>query len=108
MEKLRRYDAEVVVLQETVATRAADLCHALHRAGYLHGFTAPRGPGDRGLCVLSRVRLQRVRSAAPPHAAVYPRGWLELDLVDHGVRLAAVYGPAEGPPVAAYWDAAAG
>jgi exodeoxyribonuclease-3 len=107
VDTLRRYDADVLVLQETVSTRAADVCHALHRAGYGQGFTAPRGPGDRGLCVLSRLPLRRVRRPAPPHAAVYPRGWLEVDLVDYGVRLAAVYGPAEGPPIAAFWDAAA-
>jgi exonuclease III len=107
VETLRRYGADVIVLQETVTTRAADLCHVLARDGYTHGFSAPRGPRDRGLCILSRVPVRRVAGAAPPHARIYPRGWLELDLPESGVRLAAVYGPAAGPPIQAFWDAAA-
>ena len=107
IEVLRRYDADLITLQETVSSRAADICHLLRQGGYRYGFSAPRGPGDRGLCVLSRVPLRRVARRAPPHAGIYPRGWLEVELVEYGVRLAAVYGPAEGPPIGAFWDAAA-
>jgi exodeoxyribonuclease III len=107
VDTIRRYDPDVVALQETVSTRAADVCHTLGAAGYAYRFGAPRGPKDRGLCLLSRVPLRRVRGPAPPHAGVHPRGWLEVELIPSGVRLAAVYGPAEGPPVAHYWDAAA-
>jgi exonuclease III len=107
VEVLRRYDADVIALQETISGRAGDLCHTLRGAGYVHGLSAPRGPKDRGLCLLSRAPLRRVARSAPPQAGVYPRGWLEVDLVGTGVRLAAVYGPAEGPAVAAFWDAAA-
>jgi exodeoxyribonuclease III len=105
VDTLRHYDADVLVLQETVSSRAPDVCHALQRAGYTHGCTAPRGPGDRGLCVLSRLRLRHAPRPAPPQAAVHPRGWLELDLTEYRVRLAAVYGPAEGSPIAAFWSA---
>jgi exonuclease III len=108
VETLRRYDADVIVLQETVTTRAADLCHLLAGEGYVRGVSAPRGPRDRGLCVLSRVPVRRVAGPAPPQAGIYPRGWLELDLVGCGVRLAAVYGPAAGPALPAFWTAAAG
>jgi exodeoxyribonuclease-3 len=105
--RLQRYDADVIVLQETMPARAADLCHVLGRAGYAHRFSAARGPRERGLCVLSRIPLQRTADPAPPHAGIYPRGWLEVELVECGSRLAAVYGPAEGPSVPAFWDAAA-
>ena len=108
VETIRRYDADVITLQETVSGRATDLCHSLRGAGYLHGLSAPRGPKDRGLCLLSRLPFRRVARSAPPQARVHPRGWLEVDLLGTGVRLAAVYGPAEGPPIAAFWDAAAG
>ena len=104
---LERYDADVIVLQETMPTRATDLCHVLGRAGYTHCFSAPRGPKERGLCVLARMPLQRVAEVIPPHADTYPRGWLEVELVDCRWRIAAVYGPAEGPAVPAFWDAAA-
>jgi len=107
VETLRRYDADVIVLQETVTTRAADLCHVLGRDGYGRCFSAPRGPRDRGLCVLSRIPARRVTEPAPPQAGIYPRGWLELDLPGSGVRLAAVYGPAAGPALPAFWNAAA-
>ena len=107
VETLRRYDPDVITLQETVASRAADLCHVLRDAGYRFGLTAPRTAGDRGLCLLSRTPLRRVDRSPAPHAGIYPRGWLEADLVSYGVRLASVYGPAEGPRIAAYWDAAA-
>jgi exodeoxyribonuclease-3 len=107
LEILRRYDPDLITLQETLPTRAADLCHALGQAGYTHRFSAPRGARDRGLCVLSRLPARRVAGPVPPQAGVYPRGWLEVDLVAHGVRLAAVYGPAEGPSVPAFWEAAA-
>ena len=108
VDTIRRYDPDVVVLQETVSTRAPEVCHTLGESGYGYRFSAPRGPRDRGLCVLSRAPLRRIRGRTPPHAGIYPRGWLELEVADSGVRLAAVYGPAEGPPIAAYWDAAAG
>jgi exonuclease III len=107
VESLRRYDADVIVLQETVTTRAADLCHVLGRDGYARCFSAPRGPRDRGLCVLSRIPARLVTEPAPPQAGIYPRGWLELDLPESGVRLAAVYGPAAGPALPAFWNAAA-
>ena len=107
VETLRHYDPDVITLQETVASRAADVCHLLRGAGYAFGLSAPRAAGDRGLCLLSRAPLRRVTRSTPPQAGVHPRGWLEVDLVDYGVRLAAVYGPSEGPPIAAYWDAAA-
>lgn len=107
VETLRRYAADVIVLQETVTGRAADLCHALRQDGYTHGRSAPRGDRDRGLCVLSRVPVRRVGGPVPPQAGIYPRGWLELDLIDCGVRLAAVYGPAAGPPILHFWTAAA-
>ena len=87
--------------------RAADLCHVLGRDGYARCFSAPRGPRDRGLCVLSRVPARLVTGPAPPQAGIYPRGWLELDLPGSGVRLAAVYGPAAGPALPAFWNAAA-
>jgi exonuclease III len=104
---LQRHDADVIVLQETVTTRAMDLCHVLRRAGYSYCFSAPRGVRDRGLCVLARIPLRRVAEPAPPHAGIYPRGWLELELVKGGSRIAAVYGPAGGPSLPAFWDAAA-
>jgi len=104
---LQRYDADVIVLQETISTRATDLCHVLGRAGYAHRFSAPRGPKERGLCVLSRMPLQRMAEPVPPHAGIYPRGWLEVELVECGSRVAAVYGPAEGPSLPAFWNAAA-
>lgn len=105
---LLRYDADVLVLQETLCARGPDLCHALRRDGYRYGASAPRGPKDRGLCVLARRPIRRRRASPPPHAAIYPRGWLELDVADAGFRLAAVYGPAEGPAISRFWDAAAG
>ncbi len=104
---LRSYDPDVIVLQETVATRATDLCHLLGGAGYAHGLSAPRGPKERGLCVLARTPLRRLAEATPPHATIYPRGWLEVELMDCGWRLAAVYGPPEGPLIPAFWNAAA-
>jgi exodeoxyribonuclease-3 len=106
LDALRRHDADVITLQETVATRAADLCHALGREGYAQQCAAPRGPRERGLCVLARCPLGRV-DESPPHAAGYPRGWLEVDLLPYQVRLAAVYGPPEGPAIPAFWNAAA-
>ncbi len=42
--RLERCDADIIVLQETLTSRASDLCHALGRAGYAHRFSAPRGP----------------------------------------------------------------
>lgn len=108
VETLRRYDADVLVLQETLCSRGPDLCHALRREGYRYGVSAPRGPRDRGLCVLARGPVRRRRASLPPHAAIHPRGWLELDLAGAGFRLAAVYGPAEGPEISAFWEAAAG
>ena len=107
VEALRRYDADVLVLQETLPARGPDLCHALKRAGYRWGASAPRGPKERGLCVLARTPIRRRRGSPPPHAAIYPRGWLELDVAGAGFRLAAVYGPASGPGIPAFWDAAA-
>ena len=108
LDVLRRYDPDVITLQETLPARAPDLCHALGRAGYLHRCGAPRGPRGRGLCVLARAPLKRVAGPAPPQAGIYPRGWLEVELVECGWRLAAVYGPPEGPAVPAFWNAAAG
>ena len=65
---LKRYDADVIVLQETIPTRAPDLCHALEKSGYAHCFSAPRSPRERGVCVLGRVPLERLGEAPPPHA----------------------------------------
>jgi exonuclease III len=107
VETLCGYDADVLVLQETMTRRAPDLCHALRRAGYRYGASAPRGRADRGMCVLARRPLRRRRASPPPHAALYPRGWLEVDLPGADLRLAAVYGPPAGPEVPAFWNAAA-
>lgn len=104
---LTRYDADVIVLQETILARATDLCHALGKSGYAHCFSAPRSPKERGVCVLARMPLERLNEPPPPHAHIRPRGWLELGIVDCGWRIAAVYGPPEGPAVPAFWDAAA-
>jgi exonuclease III len=106
VETLRRYEADVLVLQETLPARGPDLCHALRSAGYRYGASAPRGPKERGLCVLARRPIRR-RRGTPPHASVYPRGWLEIDLAGAGFRLAAVYAPAAGPEIPAFWNAAA-
>jgi exonuclease III len=105
--RLRKCQADIVVLQETVATRGPDLCHQLARAGYQYCFSAPRGPRDRGLCLLSKLPLLRVDEPSPPHADIYPRGWLEVELVAPRWRIAAVYAPAAGPAVPAFWHAAA-
>jgi exodeoxyribonuclease-3 len=105
---LQRHEADVIVLQETISSRASDLCHVLGKAGYVHCFSAPRGPKERGLCMLSRMPLRRIAEPAPPHAGIYPRGWLEVELPECGSHLAAVYGPAEGPSLPAFWNAAAG
>jgi endonuclease/exonuclease/phosphatase family metal-dependent hydrolase len=51
--------------------------------------------------------MKRVRGAAPPQAGIHPRGWLEVELVGNGLRLAAVYGPPEGPSVSTFWNATA-
>jgi exodeoxyribonuclease-3 len=107
VEALQRYDADVLVLQETLPSRGPDLCHALRSAGYRYGASAPRGPRDRGLCVLARRPLRRPSSPTPPQAEIYSRGWLEVDVAGARFRLAAVYGPAEGPAVPAFWNAAA-
>ena len=56
--------------------------------------------------MLSRVPLRRVVRRTPPHALLYPRGWLVVDLVSYDVRLAPVYGPVEGPAIPRSWDAA--
>ena len=108
VETLRRYDADVLVLQETMPSRGPDLCHALRRAGYRYGASAPRGRAhtDRGMCVLARYPIRRRGASPPPHAAIHPRGWLELDLPGADFRLAAVYGPPAGPEVSAFWNAA--
>jgi exonuclease III len=102
---LRHYDADIVALQETMPGRATDLCHVLARAGYPYGFASPR-LHNRGQCVLSRIPLARVAGPRPPHARFYPRAWLELEMVDAGVRLAAVYGPPAGPAIPAFWRSA--
>lgn len=104
---LLRYDPDIVILQETLSKRGPDLCHALSLAGFAHCLSAPRGDGQRGLCLLSRLPLQRVREPSPPHSRIYPRGWLEVELLGSGRRIAAVYAPAEGPAVPAFWGAAA-
>jgi exodeoxyribonuclease-3 len=106
LEVLRRYDADVIALQETMPARATDLCHVLTRAGYTYRFSSPR-LHNRGQCVLSRIPLARLAGPRPPHARFYPRGWLELEMVDSGLRLAAVYGPPAGPAIPAFWRAAA-
>jgi exonuclease III len=104
---LLRYDADVLVLQETLPARGPDLCHALKRAGYRYGISASRGPGERGQCVLARRPIRRRRGAPPPHAAICPRGWLELAVAGADFRLAAVYGPAAGPNIPTFWNAVA-
>jgi exonuclease III len=106
VETLRRYHADVLVLQETLSARGPDLCHALRASGYHYGASAPRGPGARGLCVLALRPIRRRRAPRPPQAEVYPRGWLELDIAGAGFRLAAVYGLSAGPDVPAFWNAA--
>lgn len=81
--RLERCDADIIVLQETMTTRASDLCHALGRASYAHRFSAPRSPRGRGLCVPSRLPLRRTAGPAPLHAGIYPGGWLAgIGLVD--------------------------
>jgi exonuclease III len=107
LETLRRYDPDIIALQETMPGRAAALCHVLGAAGYAFGLSAPRGRYDRGQCVLSRVPLARVARPRPPQVRIHPRGWLEVELVGHGLRLAAVYGPPEGPAISAFWNATA-
>jgi exonuclease III len=107
LEVLRRYDPDIIALQETMPGRATDLCHVLGRAGYAYRFSAPLGRCDRGQCVLSRIPLARVGGSRPPHARINPRGWLEVELAGVGLRLAAVYGPPEGLAIPAYWTAAA-
>jgi exodeoxyribonuclease III len=107
VEALCRYDADVLVLQETLPARGPDLCHALKSAGYRYGVSAPRAPNQRGLCVLARRPIRRRRGPRPPHAAIYPRGWLELDVSGAGFRLAAVYGPSSAPELPAFWNAVA-
>jgi exodeoxyribonuclease III len=107
LEVLRRYDPDIITLQETMPGRAKALCHVLGAAGYAYGLSAPLGRHDRGQCVLSRIPLARVVGRRPPHARIHPRGWLEVELIGFGVRLAAVYGPPEGAAIPAYWGAAA-
>ncbi|MEO7987296.1 MAG: endonuclease/exonuclease/phosphatase family protein [Gemmatimonadales bacterium] len=107
LEVLRRYDPDIIALQETMPGRATDLCHVLARAGYAYRCGAPLGAHDRGQCVLSRIPFTRVAGPRPPHARGYPRGWLEIELAGHGLRLAAVWGPPEGRAIPAFWDAAA-
>jgi len=103
---LRRHDPDIIALQETTLRRAADLCHVLADLGYEYRFSTSR-PDHRGQCVLSRVPLMRVAERRPPHARIFPPGWLELEMMGFGVRLAAVYGPPQGPSVPAFWSAAA-
>jgi exodeoxyribonuclease III len=105
--RLQQCDADIIVLQETVCTRGPDLCHVLAKAGYEYCLSAPRGPKDRGLCLLSRVPLTRIYKPLPPQAGVYPRGWLEVEVQPVGWHIAAVYAPAAGPSLPAFWDAAA-
>jgi exonuclease III len=105
LKVLRGHDPDVVVLQETMPGRACDLCHVLARAGYPYRFASPR-LHNRGQCVLSRVPLARVGGPRPPHARFHPRGWLELEIVGSGVRLAAVYGPPAPPAIATFWRSA--
>ena len=105
VDTLRRYEADVLVLQETLPARGPDLCHVLRSAGYEFCASAPRGPTERGMCVLSRRPIRRRCGPRPPHAAIYPRGWLEIEVA--GFRLGAVYGPPAGPEVPAFWNAAA-
>ncbi len=107
LEVLRRYDADIIALQETMPGRATDLCHVLGRAGYTHGLSAPRAGADRGQCLLSRIPLARVTGPRPGQARIHPRGWLEVELVGCGLRIAAVYGPAAGPSIPAFWGTAA-
>jgi exonuclease III len=107
LEVLRQYDPDIITLQETMPGRATDLCHVLGAAGYVYGLSAPLGRHDRGQCILSRIPLARVAGARPLHARINPRGWLEVELVGYGLRLAAVYGPPEGVAIPAYWRAAA-
>jgi exonuclease III len=107
LEVLRRYDPDIITLQETMPGRATSLCDVLGGAGYAYRLSAPLGRHDRGQCVLSRIPLARVAGPRPPHARINPRGWLEVELVGYGLRLAAVYGPPEGVAIPAYWTAAA-
>ncbi len=108
LDVLRRYDPDIIALQETIPGRAVDLCHVLAGVGYAWRLSAPRAGLDRGQCVLSRVPLLRVGGPRPPQARINPRGWLEVEVVGHGLRLAAVYGPPEGPAIPAFWNATAG
>jgi exodeoxyribonuclease III len=105
--RLLECDADVIVLQETVSTRGPDLCHQFAKAGYEYRFSAPRGPQERGLCLLSRLPVRGAREPLPRHAGLYPRGWLEVEFVASSWRIAAVYAPAQGPLVPAFWNAAA-
>ena len=89
--RLLECNADVLVLQETVSTRGPDLCHQFVKAGYEYRFSAPRGARERGLCLLSRLPVRRAREPLPRHAGLYPRGWLEVELVASGWRIAAVY-----------------
>jgi exonuclease III len=105
--RLQQCDADIIVLQETLYTRGPDLCQVLAKAGYQYHLSAPCGRRDRGLCLLSRLPLARVGRPWPPQASIYPRGWLEVEIRTLRWRIAAVYAPAAGPSLPAFWNAAA-
>jgi exonuclease III len=106
--RLQQYDADIIVLQETISTRGPDLCHVLATVGYDYRLSAPRGRQERGLCLLSRLPLARIEKPSSPQASVYPRGWLEAEVRPLRWRIAAVYAPAAGPRIPAFWNATAG
>ena len=108
VDTLLRYDADVLVLQETLPSRGPDLCHALKRAGYRYGASAPRGPGE--------PRPMRARAPAdPPAARALRRRRRRSTLADgwSSTWPAPASGwprctdPAAGPDVPAFWNAAA-
>lgn len=96
---------DVIVLQETLDKREAELCGRLRDAGFAHHTSAPRSLGERGLCVLSRERFEVLEQ--PPHSLMHSRGWLELRFPDLHLDVGAVYAPAQRPELPAFWEAAA-
>jgi exonuclease III len=69
VRRLGHYDADVLVLQETVTARAGDVCHALAAAGYVidHAFA-------------SAALAERVTGCRYDHE-VRERGWSDHSLL---------------------------
>ena len=108
VETLRRYDADIIALQETVTARAAISATCWAGTGTRSAPAPPaRAQGPRALRSVARSRRPPRHRAGAASGRHLPRGWLGLDLPESGVRLAAVYGPAAGPALPAFWNATA-